>query len=90
MLRSDVVAMLRCPDDGSELAVASEAVVGTLNAAIREGRLVNRAGKRVERVLDGGLIRADGAWLYPVIDEIPILLRDDAISLDQFAAGLQE
>jgi uncharacterized protein YbaR (Trm112 family) len=83
MLRSDVLAILRCPEDRSELTAASEAIVNQVNAAIREGRLVNRARKRVERVIDAGLIRADGAWLYPIIDQIPILLRDDAISLDQ-------
>ena len=87
VLRSDVVAILRCPEDRSELTAASEAVVDQVNAAIRAGRLVNRSGKRVERALDAGLIRADGAWLYPVIDQIPILLRDDAISLDQLAEG---
>jgi len=85
MLRSDVLAILRCPEDRSELTVASEAVVNQVNAAILEGWLVNRAGKPVQRVIDGGLIRADGRWLYPIIDQIPILLRDDAIALDQLS-----
>jgi uncharacterized protein YbaR (Trm112 family) len=77
--------LLRCPDDHSALTVASESVMNQLNDAIRQGRLVDRAGRRVERAIEGGLIRADGAWLYPIIDRIPILLRDDAISLDQLA-----
>ena len=83
MLQSGVLAILRCPEDHSELAAASEAVVNRVNAAIREGRLVNRAGQRVERAIDAGLIRADGNWLYPIVGQIPILLQDDAIALNQ-------
>jgi uncharacterized protein YbaR (Trm112 family) len=85
MLRDDVLAILRCPEDHSELAAASDAVVNQLNAAIRAGGLVDRAGKRVEREIDGGLVRADGAVLYPIVDQSPILLRDDAIPMQQLA-----
>jgi uncharacterized protein YbaR (Trm112 family) len=85
MLPSELLAILRCPDDRSTLAPASDAVVSRINDAIRDGRLVNRAGKRVERPIDGGLVRADGALLYPIVNEIPILLRDDAIPMDQVA-----
>jgi uncharacterized protein YbaR (Trm112 family) len=56
-----------------------------INARIRDGRLVNRSGNRLGETIDGGLVRADGAVLYPIIDDIPVLLRDDAIALDQLA-----
>ena len=85
MLQADVLAILRCPDDHSELAVASQEVVDQVNESIRKGRLVNRAGKWVDRSIDGGLVRADRAVLYPIIDHIPVLLRDDAILLSQLA-----
>jgi uncharacterized protein YbaR (Trm112 family) len=85
MLPSELLAVLRCPDDRSTLAAASETVVDRVNAAIRQGRLLNRVGKRIEKAIDGGLIRADGAFLYPIIDQIPVLLRDDAIPMDQLA-----
>jgi uncharacterized protein YbaR (Trm112 family) len=64
--------------------------VSELNAAIREGRLINRAGKPVEQGIDGGLIRADGTMLYPIIEQIPILLQDDAIPLNQLAGRRSE
>jgi uncharacterized protein YbaR (Trm112 family) len=54
-----------------------------INAAVRAGRLINLAGKRLEETIRGGLLREDGALLYPIIDDIPVLLHDDAISLDQ-------
>jgi uncharacterized protein YbaR (Trm112 family) len=83
MVRADVLAMLRCPHDRSELSAASETVVSQVNDAIRAGRLTNRAGKLAERVIDGGLVCADGAWIYPIVDGIPVLLRDDALPLHQ-------
>ena len=83
MMQGELLSILRCPDDRSTLSVASDDVVSRVNAAVREGRIVNRAGKPLERTLDGGLVRSDGAVLYPIIDQIPILLRDDAIPLDQ-------
>lgn len=90
MLQSTLLAILRCPEDRSQLSVASPDVVNRVNAAIRQGRLVNRIGKQLERTLDGGLVREDGAILYPIIDEIPVLLRDDAISLDQIDEAARE
>jgi uncharacterized protein YbaR (Trm112 family) len=35
----------------------------------------------VEKQLDGGLVREDGAYLYPIEDDIPIMLIDEAIPL---------
>jgi len=90
MLQSTLLAILRCPEDRSFLSVASPDVVNRINAAIRQGRLVNRIGKQLERTLGGGLVREDGAILYPIIDEIPVLLRDDAISLDQIDEAARE
>jgi uncharacterized protein YbaR (Trm112 family) len=86
MLPSELLAILRCPQDHSALSSASEAQINRANAAIREGRLLNAAGNRVEQFIDGGLVRADGAWLYPIVDEIPVLLRDDAISMAQLSS----
>ena len=78
------MAILCCPEDHSQLSPASDDLVRRINDAIRDRRLTNRAGKRLEETIDGGLVRADGAFLYPIIDDIPVLLRDDAISLEQF------
>ena len=90
MLKPDVLALLRCPEDRSPLSAASGAVVDEINAAIRAGRVANRAGKPVEQPIGGGLIRADGAVLYPIVDQIPVLLSDDAIPLAQLAERPRE
>jgi uncharacterized protein len=83
MMQNDLLTMLCCPENHSQLSRASDDIVRRLNAAIRDRRIVNRAGKPVDDPIDGGLVREDGEYLYPVIDGIPVLLRDDAIPLEQ-------
>ena len=75
--------ILRCPENQATLTPADDAVVAELNSLIRSGRLRNRAGRALHQPIDAGLIRADGDLLYPVVDQIPLLLRDEAIPLDQ-------
>jgi uncharacterized protein YbaR (Trm112 family) len=83
MHQHDRLSMLRCPEDRSELSAAGEDVINKINTAIRRRQLSNRAGRRLEETIDGGLIRAEGDVLYPIIDRIPVLLRDEGIRLDQ-------
>jgi uncharacterized protein YbaR (Trm112 family) len=82
MLANEVLTMLRCPENRTQLKPASSDLLRRVNAAIRERRIVNRAGQTLELMLDGGLVREDGTVLYPIIDGIPVLLRDDGILLD--------
>jgi uncharacterized protein YbaR (Trm112 family) len=82
-MQRDVLETLRCPEDHSILNVADANLIDELNGAIRDERLVNRAGIRIERVIDGGLVRSAGDRLYPIIDDIPVLLLDEAIDITQ-------
>jgi uncharacterized protein YbaR (Trm112 family) len=83
MVDDKTLAMLRCPKDHSMLHRAEASLVARLNTAIRAGRLRNQAGQLVEHSIDGGLVRAGGDLLYPIVDEIPVLLYDEAIPLTQ-------
>lgn len=85
MIHPDLLEILRCPDDRSRLHEADAALVTRLNQAIAEKRLKNRAGRTLESPLDGGLVREDGRYVYPIVDGIPVLLVDEAIPLDQLA-----
>jgi uncharacterized protein YbaR (Trm112 family) len=80
MFDANFLAMLRCPEDHSKLSLADTALVSRLNAAVSAGRLKSRGGQKLEKQLDGALIRADGRVIYPIVDQIPILLVDEAIS----------
>jgi len=75
--------MLRCPENHSPLTPVSEDVLKQLNNAIRAGWLVNRGGRRIDELIDGGLLRAEGDLLYPIVDDIAVLLRDEAIPISQ-------
>lgn len=85
VLQSELLAILCCPEDHSALTPASESLVADLNHAIRRGQLRNRAGRLIERALDGGLAKASGDLIYPIVDGIPVLVREEAIALYQLA-----
>lgn len=78
-----LLSVLVCPTDRTPLARADDALVARLNQAIAARRLRNKAGDTLDKPLDAGLVRADGTLLYPVVDQIPIMLADEAIPLDQ-------
>jgi uncharacterized protein YbaR (Trm112 family) len=82
-MNDKTLAMLRCPKDHSRVSVADPALVARLNAAIATGRIRNLAGERVQRAIDGGLLREAGDLVYPIVDQIPVMLYDEAIALDQ-------
>ena len=81
MIDKELLAILACPETKEPVTLAEEEFIAALNSRIARGEVKNRAGKTVEDKLDGGLVRADGAYLYPIQDEIPILLLDEAIPL---------
>jgi uncharacterized protein len=83
VISKDLLEILVCPDDHTPLALADPPLLARLHAAIDAGRVTNRAGERVQTHLGGGLVRADGKYLYPVVDDIPVLLVDEAIPLEQ-------
>lgn len=74
-----LLAILCCPDTKQEVALAPDAVIEKMNAAIDRGELLNRAKQPVTERLDGGLLRADREVLYPVRDDIPVMLIEKAI-----------
>ncbi|MEM8947246.1 MAG: hypothetical protein AAGD11_18885 [Planctomycetota bacterium] len=83
MINDQLIQMLRCPQDRSALSNAEADLVQRVNRAIGAGKLMNVAGQQVKKQLDGGLIRDAGDLMYPVVDEIPVMLPDEAIELSQ-------
>ena len=81
MVDASLVAILACPETHQPVHVADEATIARLNAAIAAGTVKNRDGEAVSEAVQTGLIREDGTYLYPVRDDIPVMLIGEAIPL---------
>ena len=82
-ISQELLEILACPETKQPLTLATADLISSLNARISQGQLNNRAGKPVTEPIDGGLIREDGHYLYPIRDDIPIMLIDEALALDE-------
>ncbi len=78
-----LLEIICCPETKQDLKLADEKTISDLNDLVEKKELKNRIKQPVEKKLDGGLIREDGKYLYPIIEEIPILLIDESIPLDR-------
>ena len=83
MVDQELLDILVCPENKTPVKVVGSDVAEKINAAIKAGRLKNRAGTKIDETIDAGLLRQDGRFLYPVRDDIPIMLMDEAIPMDQ-------
>ena len=82
MIEPELLSLLCCPETHQDLRPAERALLDRLNAQITAGSLKNRAGHVISEKLDGGLVRADGRFLYPIRQDIPVMLINEAIPLD--------
>lgn len=80
MIAPELLEVLCCPADRAPVRLATAAELETLNARIASGA-VNNAGVPVSDRLAAAIIRVDGTFAYPVREEIPVMLIDEAIPL---------
>jgi len=81
VIDKELLAILCCPETKQDVALASGETVLKINADINAGTAVNRHGKKITEAIDGGLVREDGKFLYPIRENIPVMLIDQAIPL---------
>jgi uncharacterized protein YbaR (Trm112 family) len=81
-LSPDLLEILRCPEARTPVALAEADLVEKLNAAIAGGGVKNKGGETVTEKVDGALLREDGQLVYPVRDDIPVMLIEEAILLE--------
>lgn len=83
MLDTQLLDILVCPETKQSLTQADAETLDRVNAAISAGTLRSRDGSTVTGALSEALIREDRSRLYPVRDDIPIMLVDESIELAQ-------
>ena len=82
-LSPDLLEILRCPENRTTLELADEALIAKLKDAVSAGNLKNKNGEAVSEKLDGGLVREDKTIVYAVRYDIPVMLVEEGIPLDQ-------
>lgn len=81
----DLLAILCCPETKQPVHLADPSLIHKLNEAVKRGGLKNKGNQPVVEPLDGGLVRADMKILYPIREDIPVMLIEEGIPLEQVA-----
>ena len=79
-----LLEILCCPVSKTPLTRLPTSRLKTLNEAISAGSVQYVRGETVEDPLREALITEDSKVIYPVIDDIPILLEERGIGTTQF------
>ena len=78
----DLLSILCCPDTKQDVSLADDTLIAKLNEAVSRGQLKNKVNKPITEPLDGGLIRGDRKILYPIREDIPVMLIEEGIPLE--------
>ena len=77
--------ILCCPVSKTPLTVLSPDKLEKLNAAIAQDEVLYVGGEGVQDSLQEALITEDNKVIYPVQDDIPVLLEEMGIGTAQFS-----
>ena len=80
-----LLEILCCPVSKTPLTVLSPDKLEKLNAAIAQGEVLYVGGESVQKSLQEALITEDNKVIYPVQDDIPVLLEEMGIGTTQFS-----
>ena len=80
----ELLDILCCPQTKVELAVLPKKRIDAVNQQIAKGGVKFTDGKRVEEALQEALITVDEKTIYRIDDEIPIMLVEMGIPVNQF------
>ena len=83
MVDKELLDILCCPETKQDLTLVEESAITKINQRIKVGNLKNRAGETIREPIEAGLLRTDRKFLYPIREDIPIMLIDEAIPYDE-------
>ena len=78
-INPELLKILVCPETHQSLSLCAQPLLVDINTKISAGKLKTKGGAIVKDALQAALIRQDGQVLYPIKDEIPVLLVDEGI-----------
>ncbi len=84
-ISQELLDILVCPETKQPVVLAECDLLKKLNAQIQDGTLKNRVGETVSEAIDEALVREDQSYCYPIRDDIPVMLIDEAIPLGEDA-----
>jgi uncharacterized protein YbaR (Trm112 family) len=84
MIDKELLDILCCPETKQDIEYLQGPIIDQINRKIKEGAVKNRAGETVKEPIDAGLVREDRKYLYPIREDIPIMLIDEAIPFEAF------
>ena len=74
-----LLEILCCPITRRPLNRVDEATLNQINAAISSGSVRNHGGAQLIEPLGGALVTGEGDLVYPVRNDIPVLLEEECI-----------
>ena len=81
MIPTWIFEYIRCPITNQKLQIADDSDFDKLRRALQEGRLKNRLGEPVKELAESGMVDECHQWFYPIVNDIPTLIADEAVSL---------
>jgi uncharacterized protein YbaR (Trm112 family) len=84
-ISQELLDILVCPETKQPVVLAESDLLEKLNGQIQDGTLKNRIGETVSETIDSALVREDKSCCYPIRDDIPVMLIDEAIPLGEDA-----
>ena len=78
----ELLAILCCPETKQDVRLCARTELEALNEKITAGNVKNTSGVVVKEKLDGGLLRVDGKILYPIRENIPVMLIEEGIAIE--------
>jgi uncharacterized protein YbaR (Trm112 family) len=81
MIPTWIFDYIRCPITHEKLEMASKADMDCLHSALASGNLRNRLGEKITESPQAGMVNMSHQWFYPISNDIPSLIADEAIPL---------